>query len=200
MLGRMTVCETERLILRHLTMDDLPALARMYADPEVRRHFPEGTLTREQTREELEWFIDVQYVRYGFGPWATVLKDTGVVIGRCGLLPWTIVPRSAGAVVLEPSDVDPPGPQAQEVEVAYLLAKEYWGRGLATEAARAIVDHAFGRLGLPRLICLFEPGNLASANVARKIGMAYERDVQVDGELMPLHSRHADVRHPLGSG
>ena len=74
------------------------------------------------------------------------------------------------------------------MEVAYLLAKEYWGRGLATEAARGVVDHAFEQLRLPRLICLFEPENLASANVARKIGMTYEKDVQLDGERLPLHS------------
>ena len=53
------VLETQRLILRRLTLDDLDALAELYHDPEVRRYFPEGTLTREETKEELEWIIDV---------------------------------------------------------------------------------------------------------------------------------------------
>jgi ribosomal-protein-alanine N-acetyltransferase len=60
-----TVLETERLILRRLVMDDLDALAAIYADPDVRRFFPEGTLTHEETREELEWIIEVDYGRYG---------------------------------------------------------------------------------------------------------------------------------------
>ena len=70
------VVETERLLLRRLTMDDLDALAALYRDPEVRRWFPDGTRTHEQTREELAWIIDVYYVRYGYGLWATFQKDT----------------------------------------------------------------------------------------------------------------------------
>jgi ribosomal-protein-alanine N-acetyltransferase len=182
------VLETDRLILRPLTLDDLDALAAVYSDPEVRRYFPEGTLTLDETREELEWFIDVHYRRYGFGLWATVLKETGDFIGRCGLLPWTRSEAASGMTALEPSDADPPEEARLEVEVAYLLARPYWGHGLATEAALAIVDHAFGTLGRSRLICLFEPDNVASANVARKIGMTYEGDVELDGEVLPLHS------------
>ena len=69
------VLETERLVLRHLTLDDLDELAALYRDPEVRRYFPEGTLTYEETREELQWCIDVYDCRYGYGLWATVRKD-----------------------------------------------------------------------------------------------------------------------------
>jgi ribosomal-protein-alanine N-acetyltransferase len=182
------VLETERLVLRRLTLADLDELAAVYADPEVRRYFPEGTLTYDETREELEWFIDVHYPRYGFGLWATVLKETGAFIGRCGLLPWTRSEAASGRIALAPSDAEPPEKGKLEVEVAYLLARPYWGRGLATEAARGIVDHAFGDLGRSRLICLFEPDNLASANVARKIGMTYETDVELEGEVLPLYS------------
>src|SRR5215218_8516337 len=143
----MTVLETERLVLRRLTMADLDDLAVLYADPEVRRYFPDGIRTHAQTRAELEWIIDVYYGRYGYGLWATVLKETGAFIGRCGLLPWEIDGRT-------------------EVEVAYLLDREHWGRGLATEAARAIVQHAFATLPVDRLICLIDPGNEASRRVA----------------------------------
>jgi ribosomal-protein-alanine N-acetyltransferase len=146
------VIETERLVLRKLTPDDLDALAALYADPEIRRWFPDGTRTREETREELEWIIDVYYARYGYGLWATVLKETGAFIGRCGLLPWEIDGRT-------------------EVEVAYLLDRGHWGRGLATEAARAIADHAFATLGVDRLICLIDPGNTASRALATRLGM-----------------------------
>jgi [ribosomal protein S5]-alanine N-acetyltransferase len=158
-----TVLETDRLALRLLTMADLDVLAALYADPEVRRYFPDGTRTHEETRAELEWVIDVYYGRYGYGLWATVLKESGAFIGRCGLLPWDIGGRT-------------------EVEVAYLLDKEQWGRGLATEAARAIRDHAFTTLPVDRLICLVDPGNAPSRKVAEKIGMTLLWDDYVDEE------------------
>lgn len=156
-----TVIETERLILRHLSMADLDALAALYADPEVRRYFPDGTRSHEQTREELEWIINVYYRRYGYGLWATIFKETGAFIGRCGLLPMEVGGRT-------------------EVEVAYLLDKNYWGRGLATEAARAIIDYAFATLPVERLICMFEPANTASRRVATKVGMTMLWDDYVD--------------------
>jgi ribosomal-protein-alanine N-acetyltransferase len=161
------VLETERLLLRLLTTEDLDALAALYADPEIRRYFPDGTRTLEQTRQELNWIIDVYYARYGYGLWATILKETGAFVGRCGLLPWEIEGRT-------------------EVEVAYLLERSVWGRGLATEAARAIVDHAFATLPVERLICMLDPGNRASRNVAEKIGMTPLWEDYVD-EYGPAH-------------
>jgi [ribosomal protein S5]-alanine N-acetyltransferase len=118
----------------------------------VRRYFPDGTRTREETRAELAWVIDVHYARYGYGLWAAVVKDTGAFAGRCGLLAWEIGGRT-------------------EVEVAYLLDRSLWGKGLATEAARAIAGHAFATLPVPRLIAMIDPANTASRRVAEKIGM-----------------------------
>jgi ribosomal-protein-alanine N-acetyltransferase len=156
------ILETERLILRHLTADDVDALFALYRDPDVRKYFPEGTLTYEETKEELEWIINVYYGQYGFGLWATIHKDTGQFIGRCGLLPWTI-------------------DQRQEVEVAYMLDRAYWGQGLATEAARGIARYAFEELQISRLICLIDSENEASKAVATKIGMTFEKEVD-DGK------------------
>jgi [ribosomal protein S5]-alanine N-acetyltransferase len=153
--------ETERLALRRLTLNDLDALAAIYADEDV--------LAYEQTKEELEWIINIYYGQYGFGLWATKLKETNEFIGRCGLLPWTIDGR-------------------EEVEVAYLLAKEHWGRGLGTEAARAILAYGFGELHLSRLICLIDPANEASVTVAMKIGMSLEREADIDGEPTLVYS------------
>lgn len=168
------VLETPRLLFRQLAMDDLDALAALYRDPEVRRYFPEGTLTYDETREELEWIIDVYYGRYGFGLWATIHKETGEFIGRCGLLPWTIEGRA-------------------EVEVAYLLAKAYWGQGLATEAAQAIMRYGFEELQLPRLICMMDPENLASQRVAQKMGMVLERrDLRDEHGVSYLYARQRE--------
>jgi [ribosomal protein S5]-alanine N-acetyltransferase len=164
------ILETDRLILRHLEREDLDGLFALYRDPEIRRYFPEGTLTLEETREELEWFLHGHPERPELGLWATVDKRTGRFIGRCGLLPWTIEGRA-------------------EVEVAYLLSRESWGQGLATEAARAIVHHAFSVLGLSRLICLIDPGNGASIRVAEKIGMSLEREMEDESGSFLLYSR-----------
>jgi ribosomal-protein-alanine N-acetyltransferase len=161
----MRILETNRLILRRLMPDDLDDLFALYRDPEIRCYFPEGTLTHVETKGELEWFLNGHPEHPELGLWATVHRETDRFIGRCGLLPWTI-------------------DRCPEVEVAYLLAKEYWGQGLGTEAAQAIVDHGFEQLHLPRLICLIDPRNQASVNVARNIGMTLERPSQ--GEPGPL--------------
>lgn len=161
------ILETSRLLLRPLTLSDLDALARLYRDPDIRRFFPEGTLTLTQTQEELAWIIDVYYRKYGFGLWATIHKATGQFIGRCGLIPWTFDGK-------------------QEVEVAYLLDKAYWGQGLATEVAQAIRDYGFVQLGLSRLICLIDPDHTASRRVAEKIGMTLEQSLDgIDGDGIP---------------
>ena len=153
----MKILETERLSLRRLVPEDLDDLYRLYRDPEIRRYFPEGVLSYEETKEELEWFLNGHPRHPELGLWATIHKETNQFIGRCGLLPWTIDGQD-------------------EVEVAYLLAKEFWGQGLATEAARAIAQYAFEKLHLTRLICLINHDNRASINVATKAGMSFEKE------------------------
>ena len=163
----MKILETDRLILRHLLPDDLDHLFTLYSDPEIRQYFREGTLTYEETKEELEWFLNGHPKHPELGLWATIHKESNQFIGRCGLLPWTIEGR-------------------YEVEVAYMIAKEYWRQGLGTEAAGAILQYGFGQLGLSRLICLIDPANDASRRVAVKIGMTFERELaEIDGDGLP---------------
>ena len=165
----MVILETERLLFRRLLPSDLEDLFALYSDPEVRRYFPEGTLTYEETKEELEWFLNGHPDNPALGLWATILKETNQFIGRCGLLPWTI-------------------DQHPEVEVAYMLAKAYWGQGLGTEAARAILYYGFERLQLSRLICLIDRENQASIKVARNIGMTFEKEGRDDKGPFLLYS------------
>ncbi len=150
------VLETERLVLRRLQRTDLEALYALYRDPVVRRYFPDGTRTLDETREELEWFLEGHPRHPELGLWATVERSTGAFLGRCGLLPWTI-------------------DDTVEVEVAYLIDPARWGEGFATEAARAIVRHAHDALGLERLICFIDPENVASIRVAENVGMRFDR-------------------------
>lgn len=173
----MKILETERLLLRHLQPDDLDRLFALYQDPQVRRYFPEGTLTYEETKEELQWFLHGHPQHPEFGLWATILKENGAFIGRCGLLPWVIDGQA-------------------EVEVAYLIDKAYWRQGLGSEAARAILDYGFDSLKLERLISLIDPHNEASIRVAEKIGMRFEKEGR--DELGPFLLYACDLRQRRG--
>lgn len=150
-------------------MDDLEDLFRLYHSPDVRKYYSEGMPSYAETKQELEWMINHCYAKYGFGMWATIYKETGKFIGRCGLTPMDIE-------------------GCEEIEVGYMLAKEYWGQGLATEAAQAILQYGFEQVGLSRLICVINPGNQASSRVAMKMGMTLEMDGDVNGEPTLLYS------------
>jgi ribosomal-protein-alanine N-acetyltransferase len=152
------VLESDRLAFRHLSLDDLDALAAIQADPEVMHYFPSGPRSRDETRRDLERCIALQS-QHGFSLWAAIDKAAGRLIGRCGLLPQSLQGR-------------------EEVEIAYLIARPQWGLGLATEAARSIRDHGFDRLGLDRLVSIIHRDNLASRRVAEKAGLRTERMIQ----------------------
>ena len=179
----IVVLETERLTLRHIGWTDLDALHAILSDPDVMRYIGNGSpKTRQQTERLMGfWIADngrawdthtlerLPQLRRAierdahFSLWTTVEKQTNRLIGRCGLLAWDLEGR-------------------KEVEVGYLIAKKHWGQGYATEAARAVRDYGFERLGFDRLISLVQPGNVASQRVAIKNGMRHERDVKI-GEV-----------------
>jgi RimJ/RimL family protein N-acetyltransferase len=165
----MKILETKRLLLRRLEPTDLDDLFALYSDPEVRHYFPEGTLSYQETKEELEWFLDGHPQHPELGLWATIHKEANQFIGRCGLLPWII-------------------DQQPEVEIAYMLAKAYWGQGLGSEAALGIRDYAFEQLGLSRLICLIDRDNIALIRVAEKVGMRFEKEGRDDKGPFMLYS------------
>jgi RimJ/RimL family protein N-acetyltransferase len=164
--------ETDRLLLRAPVPEDAEALAPMYGDPDVMRYVGDGrTLTRGDTERSVKRMIE-RWEADGFGLFTTVRKDDGAVIGRVGLLVWntdTWEPTTRAAAANVPS----------EVEVGYTLGKPYWGQGFATEAAGAVRDYALNELGAERLIALIIHGNTASENVARKLGLEYERDIML---------------------
>ena len=172
----MTVLETERLRLRAFRPSDLDALFELYRDPEIRRYFPDGTRTLEETKRELEWFQHGHPEFPRLGLWATVERSSGAFLGRCGLLPWEIDGKL-------------------EVEIAYLLDKSFWHQGLATEAAQGILKYGFENLNLSRLICLIDPENISSQRVAERIGMTLERKVDgIAGDNYPtlIYSIHKE--------
>jgi RimJ/RimL family protein N-acetyltransferase len=153
------ILETKRLLLRHLIEEDLSNLFAFYSDPEVVRYIPDAPRTYQEAREELEWFMNGHPKFPELGLWGTIHKETGQFIGRCGLLPWTIDGK-------------------HEVEVAFALSKAYWGQGLATEVAQALVHYGFEHLKLSRLICVIDHDNEASIRVATKLGMTFEKETK----------------------
>lgn len=152
------VIETDRLILRRFEPGDVEALHDLYSDPEVMR-FYRTIRTLHETHRSLIRLMEVT-AAHGTGLWATVLKAEDKLIGRCGLIDQVVDGE-------------------KEVEIGTMLARDYWGRGLATEAAKAIGEYGFNELGRTRLISLIDPNNVRSEAVARRIGMKLEKQATI---------------------
>jgi ribosomal-protein-alanine N-acetyltransferase len=147
--------ETPRLVIRAYTMADLDDVADVLADPEVFWWVKEP-FTHERARLWLQ--DEMRCVRqHGIGRYAVVCKEAGRVIGGAGL-----VPRELDT--------------GREVELGYHLHRHEWGRGYATEAARACLTYAW-EIGLDRVIALIYVDNPRSEAVARRLGMAPEREL-----------------------
>ncbi len=146
--------ETSRLLIRSFRPDDAPALhERVFGRDDVMRFIPRGASPSvERTRGSVERFIRHER-EHGFGLWAVELHETGELIGDCGLV-----------------YVEGRGP---EIEVAYHFAKESWGQGIATEAARACLTYGFRELHLREIIAICFPDHIASRRVMEKAGMKY---------------------------
>ena len=150
----MVEIETERLLLRRWRDEDMEPYARMCADPEVMRFIGDGSpLTREGSEGQISRFLR-HWDERGFGLWVLEGKEGKTFIGFAGLAhqeDWT--------------------EGEHKTEVGWRLDRAFWGRGLATEAARASVDYGFETLGLERIISIIQPGNVASRRVAAKAGL-----------------------------
>ena len=157
---RITILETPRVRLREFTSDDLQPLADMVGDPAQMRFYP-----RPRTKAEAESWIDRNMTLYkepGFGFWCMESIDNEDFLGYCGI---------------RPVDLD----GVEEVEIGWHTRKEFWGQGLATEAAAACRDLAFARFDLDRLVGTIDPTHTASIRVAEKIGMEREGETAIDG-------------------
>ncbi|MFG1841685.1 GNAT family N-acetyltransferase [Micromonospora sp. NPDC049175] len=155
---------TPRLLLRPLRGDDLDAFAAVNAQPEVMRYIHDGrTLDRAATAERLATY-QRHWDEHGFGLYRVEVRETGELAGFTGLATPTFLPEIMPAV-----------------EIGWRLGRAYWGRGLATEAAQAVVAHTRAALALRRLVSIHVVGNEASARVMVKLGMSLEREtVQPD--------------------
>ncbi|WP_111415564.1 GNAT family N-acetyltransferase [Billgrantia lactosivorans] len=142
--------ETPRLRLRPLCTGDLPALAAMLADPEVMRHSLRGVCDEMATRIFLDWCFDC-YIKHRTGPLALVDRHGDHFVGFCGVSPETIKGTT-------------------ELNLGYRLARQYWGKGLATEASLAALGHAFGDRRFDSVVAIVESAHAASMRVVEKVG------------------------------
>jgi ribosomal-protein-alanine N-acetyltransferase len=159
----VTDLRTSRLRLRPFTGADAPAHLALYGDPEVTRQLGGGPFVGDQiaarSRRAVEKFVR-HWAEKGYGVFAVEDLRTGRFLGQCGL-----------------NTIDELG----EIEVLYALERAAWGQGLATEAARAAIAYGFDEAGLPRIVAVTRPEHTRSRHVLEKLGMRYERDVDVFG-------------------
>lgn len=144
------ILDTKRLILREMSQADFPALCKILRDDEVMYAY-EGAFTEEEARDWLDRQL-MRYQEFGFGLWAVVLKETGRMIGQCGV---TMQPYNGGQIM----------------EVGYLFQKEFWHQGYASEAAIGCKEYAFDKLGANEIYSIIRDTNVASQNVAKRNGM-----------------------------
>jgi RimJ/RimL family protein N-acetyltransferase len=169
---------TARLVLRQWRDDDAAAFAEFSADPAVMRY-----LVPFADRAAMDAWVAAarkHWQDHGFGPWVVELPDEAPFIGVVGL-----------------SNLRFALPFAPAVEAAWRLARPYWGRGYACEAARAAIDDGFGRLGLSEIVAFTVPANLASRRVMEKLGMTRDPAEDFDFDHPRLPPGHALRRHVL---
>jgi len=171
---------TARLRLRRWRAEDLEPFAALNADRDVMEHFPSPLSTAESAA--LLTRMERHFEDHGFGFWAAELPGGAPFIGSIGL-----------AVPDFETSFTPC------VEIGWRLARPWWGRGLATEGARAALTYGFERLGLREIVSFTVPGNTRSRRVMEKVGMRYSEDFE-HPRIAPGHSlrRHVLYRLPRG--
>jgi RimJ/RimL family protein N-acetyltransferase len=148
--------ETERLVLRRWRPEDVPAYAAIMADPAV-ADWLSGPLSHEESEDQVR-NMEAQFESLGYGRFAVELKGAGALVGAVGLNPLG-------------TDYDPT-PVGGSIEIGWRLGQPFWGRGLANEAARAVLADGFERLGVAEIVAFTAASNLRSRAVMARLGFA----------------------------
>lgn len=146
--------ETQRLLLREITLHDTDVMFQLHSNPDVQKYTGEPPI---DSIEEMEQAIQTRindYKKYGYGRWATFLKDKMHFIG------W------AGLAYL---------PEFDKIDLGYRFLPKYWGKGYATEASHAILAYGFNNLQLKQIIAIALKENKASIRVMEKVGMKFDK-------------------------
>ena len=147
------IIETERLAFREWTDRDADALFAITSDADVMRYIRDGRPLTDMVRVR-EWLdiLAACYREHGYGRWAVLEKESGRVVGSYGFAPI---------------------PETCEIDFGYMLTRDCWGRGYATEAGRATLRHGFERLGFSEVTARVVPENTASCRVLEKLRFEY---------------------------
>lgn len=160
------IIETERLILREILTEDEAALFEMDSDPEVHRFLGNDPVKNiEQIREVIK-FIRKQYTDNGIGRWAVVLKENNEFIGWCGLKYFTEMINN----------------HIHFYDLGYRFMKKHWGKGYATEAAKACIDYGFDKMNLKEMYAMTDSRNLNSNKVLQKLDFTFIEHFDYDGD------------------
>lgn len=154
------ILETERLLLRTFTVEDVSLIYELNKEPDVTRFTGDPIKDIAHAQQVLEQVILPQYALYNHGRWAVLTKPGHEFIGWCGLKY---------------------RPERNEIDLGYRFKKSAWGKGYATEAAFACINYGFEKLSLKRIVGRAMPGNIASLKVLEKCGMKYIGEEMVDG-------------------
>jgi RimJ/RimL family protein N-acetyltransferase len=158
----MNIIETERLILRKLTLDDAAFILDLLNQPSFIQFIGDrGVRTLDDARDYILERVIFSYQRFGFGLYLTLLKEIEVPIGICGL-----VKRDA----------------LKDADVGFAFLPQYWLKGYAFESASAVLDYARNTLGLKRILGITTPDNKGSIHVLEKIGLKFEQMVKLPGD------------------
>lgn len=152
------ILEIGSFTMRPIESSDLDALAEIWADPEVTRFLPSRGVAIPREKAEKALFTFVEHWQRGYEIWAIVENTSSQMIGYCGL-----------------RYLD----ELSEVEVLYGLSKTYWGRGIATQAAKTAVLYGLNVAKLNRIIAMVLPDNIASKKVIEKAGLQYEKEIYI---------------------
>ncbi|NUO01494.1 MAG: GNAT family N-acetyltransferase [Saprospiraceae bacterium] len=153
------ILETERLVLREFEVADAPFYYELNADPEVLRYTGDDPFpTLESAVKFLENYD--HYAKYGFGRWTVLLRETGELLGWCGLK------------YLE---------DVEEVDLGYRFMQKYWRKGYATEAGKACIKYGLEDLKLPFIVGRAMKGNIGSIRVLENCGMTWWKDFFMEG-------------------
>ena len=159
-----TILETERCVVRELTLSDLDDLFALYGEGEIDK-YTDALYPYEEEKEYQRAYVENMYRYFGYGLWLVFSKENGTLIGRAGL---------------EHREYH----EEIELELGYIIGTQYQGQGYATEVCEAILAYAKENTGFERINALIEEGNIASIAVAKKLGFAHMEDFELNGKVM----------------
>jgi RimJ/RimL family protein N-acetyltransferase len=171
-----TELRTDRVLLRRWRPEDRAPFASLNADPRVMEYFP--ILLSPEASDALVDRIDAHFARHGYGLWAAEIPGVTAFAGFVGLAIPTFY-----------------APFMPAVEIGWRLAAEHWGRGYATEAARAVLSFGFEEVGLSEIVSFTVPANVRSRRVMERIGMTHDPSDDFDHPALP--EGHSFRRHVL---